>query len=51
MPDYREGGRTFGDFPQVDITLQTTNFANKVRDYVIDMEFQTEVRILPISLY
>ena len=33
MPDYREGGRTFGDYPQVDITLQTTNFANKVRDY------------------
>ena len=33
MPDYREGGRTFGDFPQTDITLQTTNFANKVRDY------------------
>ena len=33
MPDYREGGRTFGDFPQTDITLQTTNFANKVREY------------------
>ena len=33
MPDYREGGRTFGDYPQVDITLQTTNFANKVRDF------------------
>ena len=33
IPDYREGGRTFGDYPQVDITLQTTNFANKVRDY------------------
>ena len=33
MPDYREGGRTFGDYPQVDITLQTSNFANKVRDY------------------
>ena len=33
MPDYREGGRTFGDFPQTDITLQTTNFANRVRDY------------------
>ena len=33
MPDYREGGRTFGDYPQTDITLQTTNFANKVRDY------------------
>ena len=33
MPDYRESDRTFGDFPQVDITLQTTNFANKVRDY------------------
>ena len=33
MPDYREGGRTFGDYPQTDITLQTTNFANKVRDF------------------
>ena len=33
MPDYREGGRTFGDYPQTDITLQTTNFANKVREY------------------
>ena len=32
MPDYRDGGRTFGDFPQVDITLETTQFANKLRD-------------------
>ena len=32
MPDYREGGRTFGDFPQVDISLETTNFANRLRD-------------------
>ncbi len=33
MPDYRESPKSFGDFPQVDITLQTTNFANKVREY------------------
>ena len=33
MPDYREGGRTFGDYPQVDITRETTNFAQKLRDY------------------
>ncbi len=32
MPGYREGG-TFGNFPQVDITLETSNFANKVRDF------------------
>ena len=31
QPDYREGGRTFGDYPQVDITRETTNFANKLR--------------------
>ena len=30
-PDYRDGGRTFGDYPQVDITRETTNFANKLR--------------------
>ena len=33
MPDYRDGGRTFGDYPQVDITRETTNFAQKLRDY------------------
>ena len=33
-PDYREGGRTFGDFPQVDTTLEATNFANRANDYV-----------------
>ena len=33
MPDHVDGGRVFGDYPQVDITLETTNFANKVRDY------------------
>ena len=33
VPDYRDsGGRSFGDFPQVDITRETTNFANRVRD-------------------
>ena len=30
--DYREGGRTFGDYPQVDITRETTNFAQKLRE-------------------
>ena len=32
QPDYRDGGRTFGDYPQVDITLETTNFAQKLRE-------------------
>ena len=32
VPEYRENGRTFGDYPQVDITQETTNFANKVRN-------------------
>ena len=32
QPDYREGGRVFGDYPQTDITLATTNFANRLRD-------------------
>ena len=31
MPDYRTGGRTFGDYPQVDITGATTLFADRVR--------------------
>ena len=31
QPDFREGGRTFGDYPQTDITLATTNFANRLR--------------------
>lgn len=33
VPEYREGGRTFGDYPQVDITMETTNFANQLREY------------------
>ena len=33
VPDYRESSSSFGAYPQVDITMQTTNFANKVRDY------------------
>jgi hypothetical protein len=33
IPDYRESSTSFGAYPQVDITLQTTNFANKVREY------------------
>ena len=32
QPDYRDGGRTFGDYPQVDITLETTNFAQRLRE-------------------
>ena len=30
-PGYREGGRVFGDYPQVDITGATTLFADRVR--------------------
>ena len=33
-PDYREGGRTFGDYPQVDTTLEATTFANRANDYL-----------------
>ncbi len=33
MPDHIDSGRVFGDYPQVDITLETTNFANRVRDF------------------
>ena len=32
VPEYRENGRTFGDYPQVDITRETTNFANQLRE-------------------
>ena len=32
VPEYKESGRTFGDYPQVDITLETTELANKLRD-------------------
>ena len=32
MPDYRESQSTFGDFPQVDITLETTNLNQKVQE-------------------
>ena len=32
LPNPREGGRVFNDYPQVDIGLQTTNFANKLRE-------------------
>ena len=31
-PDYRQQGRTFGDYPQADITLETTNFSNRLRE-------------------
>jgi len=33
-PEYREGGRVFGDYPQVDTTLEAATFANKVNDYI-----------------
>ena len=33
-PEYREGGRVFGDYPQVDTTLEAANFANKVNNYI-----------------
>ena len=32
QPDYRESGRTFGDYPQVYMNLETTNFAQKLRE-------------------
>ena len=32
IPEYRESTSSFGDYPQVDITRETTNFAQKVRD-------------------
>ena len=32
LPSPREGGRVFNDYPQVDITLSTTNFAQKLRE-------------------
>ena len=32
LPTPPEGGRVFGDYPQVDITLETTNFAQKLRE-------------------
>ena len=32
LPSPREGGRVFNDYPQVDITLATTNFAQKLRE-------------------
>ena len=31
QPGYREGGRLFGDFPQVDVTGATTLFADRIR--------------------
>ena len=31
QPGYREGGRSFGDFPQVDVTGATTLFADRIR--------------------
>jgi len=34
QPNYRSGkSSNIGDYPQVDITLETTNFANKVREF------------------
>ncbi len=31
-PEFRESSSSFGNYPQVDITLQTTNFANRLRE-------------------
>ena len=31
QPSYKEGGRVFGDFPQVDVTGATTLFADRMR--------------------
>ena len=31
QPEYREGGRVFGDYPQVDVTGATTLLANRLR--------------------
>jgi hypothetical protein len=31
QPGYREGGRSFGDYPQVDVTGTTTLFANRLK--------------------
>ena len=36
VPQYREGGRVFGDFPQVDIIGTSTNLAQKLKDYGIE---------------
>ena len=33
VPQYREGGRVFGDFQQTDINLTATNLANKLKEY------------------
>ena len=35
VPEYREGGRIFGDFPQVDINLTSAVLAQKIKDYGI----------------
>jgi len=32
QPDYSTGGRTFGDYPQVDVTGATTLFAKRLRE-------------------
>lgn len=36
VPEYREGGRVFGDFPQTDIIGTATNLAQKLSDYGIE---------------
>lgn len=35
QPSYKEGGRVFGDFPQVDVTGATTLFADRMRGLTI----------------
>ncbi len=35
QPGYREGGRVFGDFPQVDVTGATSMFADRMRGLTV----------------
>ena len=48
-PDLVEGGRTMGNYPQVDITLETTQFANKLRDLGRDVNLPYLSGITPGS--
>ena len=45
VPEYRESGKSFGDYPQVDITRETTNFAQKVKElgHKLNMTSLTQV--------
>ena len=59
VPQYREGGRVFGDFPQVDIIGTSTNLAQKLKDYGIEgvpdnirslAELDQAIRLLAVTL-